>query len=257
MLPAVQDRHLPAIRPLTARSVVLSTMLGYHPPALPVRALVRVGGLFGLAEQTIRVALTRMVATGDVTADDGVYQLSSRLVRRQAQQEEGCSPRLKAWDGRWEMAVVTPVSRSLPDRVALRKAMAALRLAEFREGVWIRPDNLVAEPGGLSWPAADLVAEQCAFFDTRPAMEPALLARALWDLDQWAAEAARLRREFEVAASLKDGFIVIAEALRHLLIDPCLPAELLPANWPGTELRARYAEFRTTYAERLRDYSQG
>jgi phenylacetic acid degradation operon negative regulatory protein len=257
MLPAVKDRHLPAIRPFTARSVVLSTLLGYHPPALPVRALVRVGGLFGMAEQTIRVALTRMVATGDVTADDGVYQLNSRLVQRQAQQEEGCSPRLKAWDGRWEMAVVTAVSRSLPDRVALRKAMAALRLAEFREGVWMRPDNLVAEPGGSSWPGADLVAEQCAFFDSRPAMEPAVLARSLWDLDEWAAEAARLRREFEVAASLKDGFIVIAEALRHLLIDPCLPAELLPANWPGAELLARYTEFRTAYAERLRDYSQG
>ncbi len=257
MLPAVKDRHLPAIRPLTARSVVLSTLLGYHPPALPVRALVRVGGLFGMAEQTIRVALTRMVATGDVTADDGVYQLNGRLVQRQAQQEEGCSPRLKAWDGRWEMAVVTAVSRSLPDRVALRQAKAALRLAEFREGVWIRPDNLVAEPGGLSWPGADLVAEQCAFCDSRPALEPAMLARSLWDLDEWAAEAARLRREFEVAASLKEGFIVIAEALRHLLIDPCLPAELLPEKWPGTELRARYAEFRTTYAERLRDYSQG
>ena len=257
MHPAVQDRHLPAIRPLTARSVVLSTLLGYHPPALPVRALVRVGGLFGMAEQTIRVALTRMVAAGDVTADDGVYQLSSRLVRRQAQQEEGCSPRLKAWDGRWEMAVVTAVSRSLPDRVALRKAMAALRLAEFREGVWIRPDNLVREPGGLPWPDADRVAEQCAFFDSRPAVEPAALARSLWDLDGWAAEAVRLHRELDVAASLKDGFIVIAGALRHLLIDPCLPAELLPAHWPGTGLRARYAEFRATYADRLRDYSQG
>jgi phenylacetic acid degradation operon negative regulatory protein len=257
MPPAVQDRHLPAIRPLTARSVVLSTLLGYHPPALPVRALVRVGGLFGMAEQTIRVALTRMVATGDVTADDGVYQLNSRLVRRPAQQEEGCSPRLNAWDGRWEMAVVTAVSRSLPDRVALRKAMAALRLAEFREGVWIRPDNLIREPGGLSWPDADRVAGQCAFFDSRPAVEPAALARALWDLDGWAVEAVRLHRELDVAASLKDGFIVIAEALRHLLIDPYLPAELLPADWPGTGLRTRYAEFRATYADRLRDYSQG
>ncbi len=257
MRPAVQDRHLPAIRPLTARSVVLSTLLGYHPPALPVRALVRVGGLFGMAEQTIRVALTRMVANGDVTADEGVYQLSSRLVQRQAQQEEGCSPRLKAWDGRWEMAVVTAAARSLPDRVALRKAMVALRLAEFREGVWIRPDNLVREPASPTWPGADLIAEQCTFFDSRPAGEPAALARSLWDLDGWAAEAARLDRELDAAASLKDGFIVIADALRHLLVDPCLPDELLPVHWPGPELRARYAEFRATYAERLRDYSQG
>jgi phenylacetic acid degradation operon negative regulatory protein len=149
------------------------------------------------------------------------------------------------------------VSRSLPDRVALRKAMAALRLAEFREGVWIRPDNLVREPGVSFWPGGDMVADQCTFFDSRPAVEPALLARSLWDLDGWAAEAVRLRRGLDVAASLTDGFIIIAEVLRHLLIDPSLPAELLPANRPGTELRARYAEFRTAYAERLRDYSQG
>ena len=38
MYPAVPDRHLPSVTPLTARSVALSTLLGYHPPALPVSA---------------------------------------------------------------------------------------------------------------------------------------------------------------------------------------------------------------------------
>jgi phenylacetic acid degradation operon negative regulatory protein len=250
MLPAVQDRHLPAIRPLTARSVVLSTLLGYHPPELPVSALVRVGSLFGIAEQTTRVALTRMVAAGDVTADAGVYQLTSRLVQRQVEQEEGCSPRLKPWDGSWEMAVVTANERSLADRVALRKGMVRLRLAQFREGVWLRPANLLRPPDGL-------VAGQCAFFGSHPAAEPLELARALWDLPGWAAEARRLDRELGTATSLKDGFIATAGVIRQLLIDPCLPAGLLPATWPGPGLRTRYAEYRTIYAERLRDYSQG
>jgi phenylacetic acid degradation operon negative regulatory protein len=97
----VQDRHLPAIRPLTARSVALSTLLGYHPPALPVSALVRIGALFGIAERTTRVALTRMVADGDVVTDNGVYRLTERLVRRQEQQEEARSPRSKEWDESW------------------------------------------------------------------------------------------------------------------------------------------------------------
>jgi phenylacetic acid degradation operon negative regulatory protein len=250
MLPAVQERHLPAIRPLTARSVVLSTLLGYHPPALPVSALVRVGGLFGIADRTIRVALTRMVAAGDVVADGSVYQLASRLVQRQAQQDDSCSPRTKPWDGSWEMAIVTAISRSLADRVALRKAMVPLRLAQFREGVWLRPANLLRQPGGL-------VADQCDFFDSRPAAEPLTLARSLWDLDAWAAEAVRLRGRLDTATGLQDGFIVTAEVLRHLLIDPCLPAELLPRRWPGTGLRERYATFSTIYAGQLREYSQG
>jgi phenylacetic acid degradation operon negative regulatory protein len=250
MLPAVKDRHLPAIRPLTARSVVLSTLLGYHPPALPVSALVRVGGLFGIAEPTIRVALTRMVAVGDVTADAGVYQLTHRLVQRQVQQEEGCSPRTRPWDGSWEMAVVTANARSLADRVALRQDMVRLRLAQFREGVWLRPANLARRPDGLT-------AGQCAFFASHPATAPLELARSLWDLPGWADEARRLERELGTAVSLKDGFIATAEVIRHLLIDPCLPADLLPATWPGAGLRARYLEFSTLYAERLRDYSQG
>ena len=61
------------IRPLTARSVVLSTLLGVHPPRLAARHLVRVGDLFGIAEGTIRVALSRMVTSGDLVQTDGAY----------------------------------------------------------------------------------------------------------------------------------------------------------------------------------------
>ncbi|GAA3311907.1 hypothetical protein [Nonomuraea dietziae] len=66
---------------LTARSAVLSALLGSHPPRLPSRALVRVGEVFGIAEGTVRVALSRMVAAGDLVQDDGRYELSERPAR--------------------------------------------------------------------------------------------------------------------------------------------------------------------------------
>jgi phenylacetic acid degradation operon negative regulatory protein len=245
----VQERHLPAIKPLTARSVALSTLLGYHPPALPVSALVRVGGLFGIAERTTRVALTRMVRDGDVVADNGVYRLTERLVRRQVQQDESCSPRSRDWSGSWEMAVVTAPARALPERVALRKSMVAFRLAELREGIWTRPDNLLRELDGA-------VAEQCMFFVSQY-KDSAELVSQLWDLPEWATEARRLCTELDNADTLVAGFMATAEVLRHLLVDPYLPQELLPSDWPGTELRDQYAEFSKTYAERLRDYGEG
>ena len=248
------DRHLPALKPLTARSVALSTLLGYHPPALPVSTLVRVGGLFGIAERTTRVALTRMVRDGDVVADNGVYRLTERLVRRQAQQDESCSPGSQHWTGDWEMAVVTAPARALAERVALRKGMVAHRLAELREGIWTRPANLLRELNGA-------VAEQCMFFTSRYP-DPGALVAQLWDLPGWATEARRLTSALgdtalDEADTLVDGFITTAEVLRHLLLDPYLPAELLPADWPGPELRGRFAEFSKTYAERLRDYGEG
>lgn len=245
----MHNRHLPTVRPLSARSVVLSTLLGFHPPALPVHALIRVGSLFGIAERTVRVALTRMAAEGDVVAEGGVYRLSQRLVDRQARQDEACWPHTRAWHGDWEMAVVTTSSRPLGYRVALRRSMFALRLAELREGVWLRPANLARD-------LHDNVVDQCTFFTTRPDDDPVELTRTLWDLDAWAGEALRLLADLDRASGLEEGFVVTAEVLRHLLIDPVLPDALLPAQWPAADLRDRFGRFLAVYVAHLREYSQ-
>ncbi|GAA2424922.1 PaaX family transcriptional regulator C-terminal domain-containing protein [Streptomyces macrosporus] len=229
-----------APRPLTARSIVLSTLLGHHPPALPARALVRVGELFGIAEGTVRVALSRMVAAGDlVQRADGTYALTRRLLDRQARQDDSRAPRTRDWRGEWEIAVVTAERRAAADRGALRQAMTVLRLAELREGTWLRPANLVRS-------RPPVVTEQCTLLTGRPEGDPAALAATLWDLDGWAGRARALvaaADAAEEAGDLARRFTVAAAALRHLLADPLLPAELLPDGWPGAELRARYDAF--------------
>ncbi len=237
----------PVIRPLTARSVVLSTLLGYHPPELPVSTLIHVGALFGVAESAIRVALGRMVADGDLAARKGSYRLTERLVARQRRQDESVSPRTRAWRGNWETEIVTAPPRPLAERVALRRSMAGLRLAELREGVWLRPANLVRDRHATAL-------EQCTFFLSRPQDDPRELAAGLWDLQAWAYEAHRLHRAIEASTDLVEGFLLTAEVLHHLLIDPVLPPELLPEDWPGQTLRASYATFSVSYAEGLREY---
>ncbi|NUP68879.1 MAG: PaaX domain-containing protein, C- domain protein [Nonomuraea sp.] len=231
---------------LSARSAVLSVLLGSHPPRLPARHLVRVGALFGIAEGTVRVALSRMVAAGDLTQLGGRYTLSERLVERQARQDESRDPHTRPWDGSWEVAVVTAERRAPADRAAFRHTMAALRLAELREGTWMRPANLVR-----AWP--ETVSAQCTLIDGRPREDPTQL---LWDLDGWAAEARRLERALDRADGLAEGFLVSAAVLRHLLADPLLPDELLPSGWPGAELRARYDDFDRRYREVLRHHME-
>src|SRR4051812_31262220 len=72
-------------RDLTARSVLLSVLLGSDPPQLPVQLLVRTTELFGIAEGTTRTALSRMTSAGEVRGGDGVYRLvSAGLLARQA-----------------------------------------------------------------------------------------------------------------------------------------------------------------------------
>jgi phenylacetic acid degradation operon negative regulatory protein len=126
--------------------------------------------------------------------------------------------------------------------------MLALRRAELREGVWVRPDNLLTER-----PATLL--EQCSFFTCQPEEEPVALAAALWDLEAWASEARQLRSELGAARTLTDGFLVTAKVLRHLLVDPVLPPELLPKKWPAIPLREEFGQFEVEYAARLRAYS--
>ncbi|MEU6715335.1 PaaX family transcriptional regulator C-terminal domain-containing protein [Nonomuraea sp. NPDC046802] len=232
---------------LSARSAVLSALLGSHPPRLSARHLVRIGALFGIAEGTVRVALSRMVAAGDLIQSERAYTLSERLIERQARQDESRDPHTKDWDGTWEVAVVTAERRAPVDRAALRNTMSALRLAELREGTWMRPANLVRR-----WP--EIVAAQCTLIDGRPHADPTPL---LWDLDGWAAEARRLERALDRSEGLAEGFLVSAAVLRHLLADPLLPRELLPADWPGGELRAQYDDFDSRYREVLHTHLKG
>jgi phenylacetic acid degradation operon negative regulatory protein len=44
--------------------------------------------------------------------------------------------------------------------------------------------------------------------------------------------------------------VVAAAIVRHVLTDPVLPDELLPADWPGTRLRAAYNDFAGELLER-------
>ena len=48
---AASGRYLPAIQPLMAWSIALSTLLCYYPLELPISALARVGELFGICRR--------------------------------------------------------------------------------------------------------------------------------------------------------------------------------------------------------------
>ena len=220
---------------MTARSVVLSVLLGAHPPSATSAELLRLTADFGIREQTLRVALTRMVGIGDLVRDDDGYRLSDRLLSRQRRQDDALNPRTRDWTGTWTTLVVTAVGMDARARAALRNTLQAGRFGELREGIWLRPDNLADE---LPTEVADRVRVLRARDD-----DPAELAGRLWNLEDWSSTGHRLLDDMRAATDIPARFVAAAGIVRHLLTDPVLPDDLLPKDWPGQRLRESYANF--------------
>jgi phenylacetic acid degradation operon negative regulatory protein len=220
---------------MTARSVLLSVLLGAHPASATAAELVRLTADFEIREATVRVALTRMVSAGDLVRSADGYRLSDRLLVRQRRQDAAINPQLRDWDGSWTTLVVTSVGTDARARAALRTALHDSRFGELREGVWLRPDNLTAQ-------LVDDVSARVRVLRSRDD-DPVELAGRLWDLAAWSATGRRLLDGMETARDVPARFVVAAGIVRHLITDPVLPDELLPENWPGSRLRLAYKSF--------------
>ena len=230
---------------LTARSVVLSVLLGAHPAWSTAAELLRLTSDFGIREPTLRVALTRMVGGGDLVRSEDGYRLSDRLLARQRRQDDALNPATRDWNGDWITVVITAVGTEARTRAALRTALMDHRFGELREGMWLRPYNLDGQLPAI----ADGRVRVLRTRDDNPED----LACQLWDLAAWSKTGHRLLREMTAATDVPDQFIVAAAMVRHLLVDPVLPAGLLPADWPADGLRAVYAEFADLLASRRDD----
>lgn len=220
---------------MTARSVVLSVLLGAHPASATAAELVRLTADFDIKEPTLRVALTRMVSAGDLVRSQDGYRLSERLMARQRRQDDAINPQLRPWDGAWTTLVITSVGIDARTRASLRTTLQQNRFAELREGVWLRPDNVkYTVPDDV----LSLVRVMRTYDD-----RPAELAEQLWDLPAWARTGRDLLDDMAAATDVPARFVAAAGMVRHLLTDPVLPDELLPDGWPGSALREAYAEF--------------
>src|SRR5882724_2047833 len=127
-----------ALQPLSARSLMLSLLLGMHPPRLPAAELVRWCALFDVDQRAARTALSRMAAADEVRASEAVYELGTRVLERQRRQDVALAGGSagERWDGTWWVRVVTADARSARARAAMRTQMAMAHFAEQREGVW-------------------------------------------------------------------------------------------------------------------------
>lgn len=222
------------IRPFNARSLVLSVLLGLDPPVLSARALVGLAEVFAIAEGTMRTALSRMVAAGELEVGDGGYRLIGRLLERKAAQDIGRRQPASEWNGDWWFVAVLAARRTVAERRTFRTHMANLRMGELRPETWMRPGNLTG-PGPD--PALAVTRGPLA------GAEPVTLAGRLWPLQELASTGRQLIASLDHAEPQRDlpGAITLSAAVVHFLrAEPLLPPSLTPRPWPPDELRRRY-----------------
>jgi phenylacetic acid degradation operon negative regulatory protein len=235
------------VRPLNARSLVLSVLLGLPTPRLATAALVRLAEVFDVPAGTLRTALSRMVASGELVNRGGEYELQGRLLERKQAQDIARRPPSDAWDGAWWVVAVTVPSRTVADRRDFRTRMMNGRMGELRPDTWLRPANL---PGPHVDGGAALVRGALSGVD------PSELVGTLWNLGAIEARCrfllADLERLGDPTHSLPTAIVRAAAVVRFLREEPLLPPALTPTGWPVDELRDRYRDFDRRLGQALR-----
>ncbi|HTL87365.1 MAG TPA: PaaX domain-containing protein, C- domain protein [Acidimicrobiia bacterium] len=250
-----KDRNTADERPLGARSLIASLLLRTSPPRMSGARLVQWCELFDIAEGTARVALSRMVERGELSSEDGVYELAGRVGGRRTAQDWSLDPKRRPWDGTWSLALVSSATRAAADRTALRDAMRRIRMVELREGIWGRPDNLPRAAAPTD--AWDVVDSQCTWWSARPEDE---LGPEPFGATEWSRAAERLRKRLTRATAALDrptdvriaeAFRVGVTALAHIRADPLLPAEMNSSHESADALRAAYRDFEAAFSQAL------
>jgi phenylacetic acid degradation operon negative regulatory protein len=211
----------------------------------PVAALVRLLAPLGVAAPAVRTAVSRMVRQGWLEparlADGRGYALTAKASKRL----DEAAARIyrtdhRPWDGRWHLVVTArPSGRAARER--LRAGLSYLGYAPLDEATWMAPRPSVELEPLLE--SEGVRAERFwSRHDGDAASLRALVAGA-WDLDAlgsayagWLAQA----RDLPAAAGSctdEEAFAarsaLVHEWRKFLFRDPGLPAELLPADWPG------------------------
>ena len=228
------------------RHLILKLLLGRDGTPFRTKDAIAACALFGIRDNSVRVALVRLSATGMIEAEErGAYRLGPKATElaEEVRTWRRAESRVRKWSGDWICVHCGALGRS--DRAALRVRNRALQMLGFREldrGLFVRPDNLV---GGVAEVRCRLYklgldGDAAVFVAAKLDGERDERARSLWKgkaltksyvqwrqrLESWLEHAKRL--DLEVAA--RESFLLGSDAIRHLVFDPLLPDPLTDVN---------------------------
>lgn len=245
-------------------SQLLLTLLGDYwwrrTEQLPSTALVALLAEFGVSDVAARAALSRLVRHDLLVTSKRGRQTFYRLSDRAAHVLDDGARRIFsfgqhpwAWDGMWSVVAFSIPEESRQLRYVLRDRLRWLGFAPLYDGLWISPHDSLSEAARqlaeLSISTATMF--RACIIEGTP--EAGLPQRA-WDLDALRAHYQQFITDVQqLETRIRNGGISPEEALTARTqimdawrgfpaLDPDLPDNLLPADWPRALARRLFIE---------------
>lgn len=241
-----------------------------------IGSLVRLLSTFGLSDQAIRSAVSRMCRSGLLkvkrTNGKSYYSLTSEghsLLTKGAQR---IFQRKKSrWDGKWNIVTYSIPESIRQTRDRLRLELGWMGYGTLSEATWISPCDLTREVKDLLLRLN--IEEYVHIFSARhqDSTEPSKIVSRCWDLDKIRQKYVEFLAEYrpklerhlkrllvgrniEPSECFVARFNLIHEYRKLPFFDPELPLELLPANWLRPQATALFDEYHGLLTEKANEY---
>lgn len=245
------------------RSVVLDLCgdyIRYHGNVIGLGALTELLQAFDVTADNVRVVMSRLRREGffDTTRDGRTtnYVITSETLRTLDEGRNRIFTRnTEAWSGNWHMVIYQVPESERARRERLRTGLAWLGFGPLAPSTWLsahdrRPQvrELFADSGQARFD--ELVSRTGGLDADRE------LAARCWNLSRLADGYLAWVRAWSgrVDAELDDGQVLVARTelvqdyRKFPFSDPDLPAELLPADWPGSGAHELFLKLYDTWA---------
>lgn len=237
----------------SARSLLLTTLGECVLPAAQggvpawTSAFIRTLRMFNVEEKATRQALSRTAADGWISAvrhgRRSAWDLSPagrRLLGEGAARIYGFRGVAPEWDGRWLLVLVSVPETDRRRRHLLRSRLGWVGLGSPSPGLWVSPHpnrqeevRRILTEAGVEGTASSFVARDGEIGD------PIRMAQQAWDVSGLGRRYDQFRELIVPLApstpqdALRAQIQLVHAWRRFPLLDPALPASLLPADWSG------------------------
>ena len=232
---------------------------------LPSAALVELLAEFDISEPSARAALNRLTKRGLLLASkrgrNTYYGANpaalplltgtfSRIIAFGTHES-------RAWDGKWTLVAFSVPEAQRQLRHTVRTNLRWLGFAALYDGLWCSPwdeqDAVLAKLSELEVGSATVMR---AAIDSRSTVQPL----SAWDLDALKRKYIEFEEQFSpILDEARRGGLTASQALvnrtevmdswRNFIgLEPDLPTELLPEDWPRSQMRALFFELHDNLA---------